>query len=374
MPLAEANEVGLNEKIKQDAQVLHGDIAQSSREATLKGFREGKFKCIVCTDVLSRGMDIPQSDLVINCQPPKDAESYVHRSGRTGRAGRKGVCVTFYKPQEEFMLQYISRKTGVRFETMAAPRPEDIIAATTNDTLASIANVNPQVLPYFEESARGLIEAHGPEKALAAALAFISGYSQGLPARSLLSATEGYVTLLFRLGHAIQHSGYVRNIINKRFPNLTYEDIKGMRMTKDAMGVVCDVKATKFGMEKKKDEHGEEYEDISLGGQKWFDTPGVTLEVAKILPELAPQANSYGATGGGGGYGGGGYGGGGYGGGGGGRGYSGGGRYGQHNGGGGGRYGQQSGGSGFGERFPQRSANGGGTSQGGYKGGYGKRS
>lgn len=53
-------ELALNDKLKQDAQVLHGDIAQSQREITMKGFREGKFKCIICTDVLARGIDIPQ--------------------------------------------------------------------------------------------------------------------------------------------------------------------------------------------------------------------------------------------------------------------------------------------------------------------------
>ncbi|RUS26355.1 Asp-Glu-Ala-Asp box polypeptide 21 [Jimgerdemannia flammicorona] len=366
--LAEANEVGLNEKIKQDAQVLHGDIAQSSREATMKGFREGKFKCIVCTDVLARGLDIPQSDLVINCQPPKDAESYVHRSGRTGRAGRKGVCVTFYKPQEESLLRYISHKTGVHFETMAAPRPEDIIAATTEDALTSIDSVNPQVLPFFEGFAKDLIDKHGAEKALSAALACISGYSQGLPARSLLSATEGYVTLLFRLTHTIQHVGYVRNILNKQFTGLAYEDVKGMRMTKDGMGAVFDVLAAKCEVRKKADEHGEEVEEIFLAGQRWFDTGNVGLEVAKVLPELAEQPNAYG--GGGGGYGGG-------------RGYGGG--YGQRNGGGygqqgdGGRYGQQGGGGGGGGggkygggRFSQN-VNGGGAARGRYKGSYGRR-
>ena len=53
-------ELVLNDKLKQDAQVLHGDIVQSQRETTLKGFRNGKFKCIICTDVLARGIDIPQ--------------------------------------------------------------------------------------------------------------------------------------------------------------------------------------------------------------------------------------------------------------------------------------------------------------------------
>jgi superfamily II DNA/RNA helicase len=61
---------------------LHGDIAQTQREVTLQGFREGRFTCLVATDVAARGLDIPDVDLVIQTQPPKDKETYIHRSGR----------------------------------------------------------------------------------------------------------------------------------------------------------------------------------------------------------------------------------------------------------------------------------------------------
>lgn len=61
-----------------DVEVLHGDIAQNQREVTLKRFREGKFKVLVATDVASRGLDIPDVDLVIQLEPPKDVETYIH--------------------------------------------------------------------------------------------------------------------------------------------------------------------------------------------------------------------------------------------------------------------------------------------------------
>ena len=66
---------------------------------------------LITTDVAARGLDIPEVDLVICCQPPGDYESYIHRSGRTGRAGRNGVCVCFYKPQETNALQTLENRT-----------------------------------------------------------------------------------------------------------------------------------------------------------------------------------------------------------------------------------------------------------------------
>jgi len=75
---------------------MHGDIAQNQREVTMKRFKENKFKVLVATDVASRGLDIPNVDLVIQLEPPKEAETYIHRSGRTARAGAAGKCITFY--------------------------------------------------------------------------------------------------------------------------------------------------------------------------------------------------------------------------------------------------------------------------------------
>ncbi|CAO3600520.1 unnamed protein product [Absidia cylindrospora] len=340
---SDANELGTHDKIKQDAAVLHGDIAQTSRESTMKAFREGKHRCIVCTDVLARGLDIPQVDLVINCQPPKDTESYVHRSGRTGRAGRSGVCVTFYKPQEEGLLNFISKKTGVQFEIMSAPRPEDIIKATTEDCFKSIDSVNPTVLPLFIESAQQLIEKHGAEEAVASALAYMTGYHQGIPSRSLLTSMENQITLHFNVGQPVNHPGYIRNIINREYSEIAYEETRGWRMTADRTGVVADFASSK--VEVKED-------GVYLAGRAWHDTR-IELSAPSQLPELAEREGRF-QGGNGGGYGGG----------------RGGGRggYGRNNGGGGGYgggrggYNRNGGGGGYG---------GGNRRGGGGGGGYG---
>ena len=100
----------------QDAQSLHGDIPQKQREITLKGFRNGDFGVLVATNVAARGLDIPEVDLVVQSSPPKDDESYIHHSGRTGRAGRTRVCICFYQHKEEYQLVQVEQKAGIKFK------------------------------------------------------------------------------------------------------------------------------------------------------------------------------------------------------------------------------------------------------------------
>jgi len=121
----------LSDKIKKDIEVMHGDIAQNQREVTLKRFKEKKFSVLVATDVASRGLDIPSVELVIQVEPPKDPETYIHRSGRTARAGRSGTCITFYTLKQKGLIQQIEYKAGIKFEKIGVPQPEDIIKATS---------------------------------------------------------------------------------------------------------------------------------------------------------------------------------------------------------------------------------------------------
>ena len=74
-------------------EVLHGDIAQAQRERTLQRFRQDKFSVLVATDVAARGLDVDNVDLVVHYELPNETESFVHRCGRTGRAGKKGTAI-----------------------------------------------------------------------------------------------------------------------------------------------------------------------------------------------------------------------------------------------------------------------------------------
>jgi len=105
---------------------LNGDIPQAQRERIIDHLREGRIDIIIATDVAARGLDVRRVSHVINYDMPIDTESYVHRIGRTGRAGREGTAILFMTPRERGMLQRIERVTRKRIEPMPLPTKRDI--------------------------------------------------------------------------------------------------------------------------------------------------------------------------------------------------------------------------------------------------------
>ncbi|OAY85100.1 DEAD-box ATP-dependent RNA helicase 53 [Ananas comosus] len=94
---------------------LHGDISQNQRERTLAGFRDGRFNILIATDVAARGLDIPNVDLVIHYELPNTSELFVHRSGRTGRAGKKGSAILIYSREQTRAVRVIEQDVGCKF-------------------------------------------------------------------------------------------------------------------------------------------------------------------------------------------------------------------------------------------------------------------
>jgi ATP-dependent RNA helicase DeaD len=105
---------------------LNGDIAQKTRERTIELLKEGKIDILAATDVAARGLDVDRISHVINYDIPYDAESYVHRVGRTGRAGRSGDAILFVAPRERHMLSMIEKATHQKIDMMKLPSTEAI--------------------------------------------------------------------------------------------------------------------------------------------------------------------------------------------------------------------------------------------------------
>ena len=111
-----------------DTAALHGGLAQEQRDRVMSRFREGAIQVLVATDVAARGLDIEQVSHVVNYDVPSDPESYLHRIGRTGRAGRKGVAVTLVEPREQRLLRNIERLMQRRIEIARLPTVADLRA------------------------------------------------------------------------------------------------------------------------------------------------------------------------------------------------------------------------------------------------------
>ncbi|MDK8236691.1 DEAD/DEAH box helicase [Actinomyces urogenitalis] len=121
------------------AAAISGDVPQRERERLVERLRSGTLDVLVATDVAARGLDVDRIGLVVNFDVPREAEAYVHRIGRTGRAGRHGEAVTFLTPKEKGKLRQIERLTGTRLEEITLPSPADVSrhrAATLLDKAA----------------------------------------------------------------------------------------------------------------------------------------------------------------------------------------------------------------------------------------------
>ena len=126
------------------AVALNGDIPQKQRETTVDKLRSGKIDILVATDVVARGLDVERISHVINYDIPYDVEAYVHRIGRTGRAGRSGDAILFAANRERRLLRAIEKSTGQQIEKMELPTAEEVtdkrvarFKARITETLAS---------------------------------------------------------------------------------------------------------------------------------------------------------------------------------------------------------------------------------------------
>lgn len=105
---------------------LNGDIPQKMRERTIDRLKKGNIDIVIATDVAARGIDVPRISLVVNFDIPQDSESYVHRIGRTGRAGREGEAILFVTPKERYLLRSIEKMAQHKIEPYSMPSTSDI--------------------------------------------------------------------------------------------------------------------------------------------------------------------------------------------------------------------------------------------------------
>ena len=143
------------------AAAISGDVPQRERERLVERLRAGTLDVLVATDVAARGLDVDRIGLVVNFDVPREAEAYVHRIGRTGRAGRHGEAVTFLTPKEKGKLRQIERLTGSRLEEITLPSPADVSEHRARKLLSKAAARHERgrldmYLPLVSESAREL--------------------------------------------------------------------------------------------------------------------------------------------------------------------------------------------------------------------------
>jgi ATP-dependent RNA helicase DeaD len=156
-----------------ESEAIHGDLSQSQRERILDKFKKRRASILVATDVAARGIDVSDLTHVINYSLPQDPEAYVHRIGRTGRAGKKGVAVTFISPWENKKLKFISNLTKTAIRREKIPTVSDIIGrkiSILQDELKEIIDLNAH--QDYISTALQLVEDNDPLNVLAAMLKY----------------------------------------------------------------------------------------------------------------------------------------------------------------------------------------------------------
>ncbi|MFT6900843.1 MAG: ATP-dependent RNA helicase DeaD [Colwellia sp.] len=170
------------ERAGYPALALNGDMNQAQRERCIDQMKSGKSSILVATDVVARGLDIPRISLVVNYDLPGDNEAYVHRIGRTGRAGREGMSIAFVRPREMHSLRHYERLTSGVINTYELPNIEEIGKKRIERTRVEMAQI---VADKDLANMREIVEAMANESELsmtdlAAALLFQKQLNQPL--------------------------------------------------------------------------------------------------------------------------------------------------------------------------------------------------
>ena len=153
------------------AEGLHGDVSQSLREKILRKFKRKNSNILVATDVAARGIDISNLSHVINYSLPQDSESYVHRIGRTGRAGNQGTAITFISPAEFRQFSAMKRQVKAEIRKEKLPTPQDIVAMKKSKIMDDLAEIiDGELYGDCGTMAREILANYPPDIALASLL------------------------------------------------------------------------------------------------------------------------------------------------------------------------------------------------------------
>lgn len=155
---------------------LHGDLSQNQRDAVMRKFRDGSIDVLVATDVAARGLDVSGVSHVVNFDLPQDPESYVHRIGRTGRAGKEGTAWSFVTPREMDHLHFIERVTRHRIPRKPLPTMAEAIEGKQRITAEKLLEtVEKSELNEYKGIAIQLLEQYDSVQLLSAAMKLLTG-------------------------------------------------------------------------------------------------------------------------------------------------------------------------------------------------------
>mmetsp|Transcript_12628 Transcript_12628/g.28681 ORF Transcript_12628/g.28681 Transcript_12628/m.28681 type:complete len:679 (-) Transcript_12628:29-2065(-) len=259
--------------VRMGAAVLHGDIPQTQREVAMDNFRSGKIKLLIATDVAARGLDVPSVDLVVMTRPPGDLDTYVHRSGRTARGGKTGTCVVFYARNEEYLIRLLQNKKKIPLKRCGPPQPCEVVAQAARDAVRQIDDIHQDNVDAFAKIAEELVAERGsPVFLLSAALAAMTGYTDRIKSRSLLTSFEGYVTIQMENERPLETTSKAWYLLRNNVPQKVSDAARAMSLVKGRLSAVFDC--------------AQDDVQTILHAEPW---KGIKFSQVEELPELEPD-------------------------------------------------------------------------------------
>lgn len=270
----ECNTLMVSDKLKQEVLIVHGDINQKQREASIDAFKSGKVNVLVATDVAARGLDIPMVDLIIQSEPPKEIDSYIHRAGRTARAGRTGTCITLYTKMTEGLLTRIENTAKISFKKIGAPQRDDIIKASIRDIKEKLHDIHDSSIEGFKKDANSLLSEYEAPELVSRLLAFLAGQTSEMKSRSILCGAEGFVSYKLDTDHSFNSASYAWSCLRKVISQDILNKVKGLRTYTNMKGAIFDIEES-------------DVKEVELA-IKSYKTPHSNFVIAKAesLPEL----------------------------------------------------------------------------------------
>ncbi|MBR7027847.1 MAG: DEAD/DEAH box helicase [Bacteroidaceae bacterium] len=212
-----------------NAEALHGDLSQAQRDLTMQKFRQHRTQLLVATDVAARGLDVDDLTHVINYGLPDDIENYTHRSGRTGRAGKRGTSFSIIHTRERSKVRRIEKVIGKTFERGILPEPREICAKQLYNAIdrlehtevneTEIAPFMPEVMRKLEWLSREDLVKRMVTQAFGRFLAYYASAQpivqpEERPSRSEKSEKPKAKRTKNAEGHYVAEDGYVRLFLN----------------------------------------------------------------------------------------------------------------------------------------------------------------
>ncbi len=188
-----------------NAGALHGDFTQAKRDEVMGKFKSGMLEILVATDVAARGLDIKDVTHVINYSIPQNPDSYVHRIGRTGRAGKSGIAITFVTPREYRHLRLIEKTAMTKIDKKRLPSQEDVVKAREKNIFRDISQIIEEGSHSgYLRAVQELSDTHQPADIAAAALFAAFGELQERPVAEPQYENRGNVRLFMTVGRKDQ--------------------------------------------------------------------------------------------------------------------------------------------------------------------------